>query len=243
MVGRTRSTALVGYNHNIRHNDQLFHVQTEDSGVPRCHVITHLFAQGGWIIGTAKTSYAELLESPSAEQDLRLLMRRQHKAMAIALRDGEFDTLIAAGPPSGVEKLAPPDDPPETHTMGTRRLVSTLPPPPTAQHHWGEVTVMLERLAPEVGASLVDLQAKTALSLREGTCPARCSELVQSMVEGLQLGFGPGTTLVFASGTVAFSIIPLEEMVLFLEAPLASKVAVHRFRAVAHQVSDLVRRQ
>jgi hypothetical protein len=37
----------------------MFHIQTEDSGIRHPHVITHLFADGGRILKTTKTSYAE----------------------------------------------------------------------------------------------------------------------------------------------------------------------------------------
>ena len=38
---------LLGYNTNVRHKGKLYHIQTEDSGVNRPHIITHLFADGG----------------------------------------------------------------------------------------------------------------------------------------------------------------------------------------------------
>jgi hypothetical protein len=87
----------VGFNNNIRHAGRLFHVQTEDSGVARPHVITHLFADGGRILKTKKTSYAEFVEEHDLTQRVRTLMKEQHKAMLIALRDGEFDSLFVGG--------------------------------------------------------------------------------------------------------------------------------------------------
>ena len=50
---------LLGYNNNIRHKNRVFHIQTEDSGVRHPHVITHLFMDGGRILKSVKTSYAE----------------------------------------------------------------------------------------------------------------------------------------------------------------------------------------
>lgn len=82
---------LLGYNTNVRHNGKLYHIQTEDSGVRRPHVITHLFADGGRIIASKKTSYRDLVESGSYREQVKQLMREQHKAMFIGLRDGDFD--------------------------------------------------------------------------------------------------------------------------------------------------------
>ena len=50
---------LLGFNNNVRHKGRVFHIQTEDSGIRHPHIITHLFADGGRILKTTKTSYAE----------------------------------------------------------------------------------------------------------------------------------------------------------------------------------------
>src|SRR5215207_6471717 len=87
---------LLGYNTNVRHKGRVFHIQTEDSGVAHPHVITHLFADGGRILKSNKTSYADLLEAPDMQAQVKKIMQDQHKAMFIALRDGQFDHLIDA---------------------------------------------------------------------------------------------------------------------------------------------------
>lgn len=96
---------LLGYNNNIPYKGQVYHVQTEDSGSKRPHVITHLFADGGRIIKTRKTSYADLVGDGSQDiaDQVRSLMREQHKGMVISLRDGDLDHLIDPDPES------PPD--------------------------------------------------------------------------------------------------------------------------------------
>ncbi|WP_437587582.1 hypothetical protein [Sorangium sp. So ce1000] len=95
---------LLGFNNNVRHKGRLFHIQTEDSGIRHPHIITHLFADGGRILKTTKTSYAEHVGQASLAETVRGLMKEQHKAMFIALRDGHFDYLFddsAAPPVSG----------------------------------------------------------------------------------------------------------------------------------------------
>src|SRR5438046_1629714 len=83
---------VVGFNHNVKYGPRVYHVQTEDSGLPHAHYITHLFV-GGNIVASMKSSYAE----KSGERDLarvvRGLMESQHKAMLKRLVAGEFDEL------------------------------------------------------------------------------------------------------------------------------------------------------
>jgi hypothetical protein len=82
---------LLGYNTNVRHKGKLFHIQTEDSGINHPHIITHLFADGGRIVASKKTSYAEHLGGQNLQETVKKLMQEQHKAMFIALRDCVYD--------------------------------------------------------------------------------------------------------------------------------------------------------
>ncbi|MDC0741876.1 hypothetical protein [Polyangium mundeleinium] len=85
---------LLGFNNNVKHKGRVFHIQTEDSGHRHPHVITHLFADGGRILKTLKTSYAEHLNEANVQETVRQLMKDQHKAMFVALRDGQFDHIF-----------------------------------------------------------------------------------------------------------------------------------------------------
>jgi hypothetical protein len=82
---------LVGYNTNVRHKGKLFHIQTEDSGVNHPHVITHLFADGGRIVASRKTGYAEHLGAEDLAVLVKKLMQEQHKQIFIELRDCVYD--------------------------------------------------------------------------------------------------------------------------------------------------------
>lgn len=95
-MGKAQSP-LLGFNNNVKHRGRVFHIQTEDSGIKYPHVITHLFADGGRILKSVKTSYAEYLDSPDLQDTVRDLMKEQHKSMFIALRDGQFDDLLEDG--------------------------------------------------------------------------------------------------------------------------------------------------
>lgn len=93
---------LVGFNNNVKHQGRIFHVQTEDSGVNRPHIVTHLFADGGRIIKSTRTDYSEHLGRADMHAVIRRLMKEQHKAMFIALRDGQLnDTIDKVLGPSG----------------------------------------------------------------------------------------------------------------------------------------------
>ncbi len=98
---------LLGYNTNVRHKGRVFHIQTEDSGVQHPHVITHLFADGGRILKSNKTSYADLVSALDMAAQVKKIMQDQHKAMFIALRDGQFDHLFDAAGGDSKETGAP----------------------------------------------------------------------------------------------------------------------------------------
>lgn len=84
-----------GYNHNIKYKDDIFHVQTEDSGVEKAHVITHLFI-GGNIINTDKQSYAHLLDNPDWRKKVVEMMQSMHKNMMKGLIKGAYDDRISS---------------------------------------------------------------------------------------------------------------------------------------------------
>lgn len=84
----------MGFNNNVRHRDRIFHIQTEDSGVRRPHIHTHLFVDGGRIIKSMRTDYSAELGAPDLADVVRQLMKKQHKAMFVALRAGALDPII-----------------------------------------------------------------------------------------------------------------------------------------------------
>ncbi|HEU4535896.1 MAG TPA: FHA domain-containing protein, partial [Polyangiaceae bacterium] len=113
--------AEVGYNNNVRYKNQVFHIQTEDSGVKRPHVITHLFADGGRILKSYKRAYGHLVGTDRLSEQVRALMKGQHKEMYIALREGKFDDIIEGRSPGGMEvfETAP--------NVETRRRLGSAP--------------------------------------------------------------------------------------------------------------------
>ena len=133
------TSPLVGFNNNVKHHGRIFHVQTEDSGVKRPHIVTHLFADGGRIIKSTRTDYSEHLGRADLHATIRRLMKDQHKAMFIALRDGQLnETIEKVLGPCAVGNAAVDDvDAPATPLTppGARRSkpAPTLPNVPAAQ--------------------------------------------------------------------------------------------------------------
>jgi hypothetical protein len=97
--------AQVGFNNNLKYKGLMFHIQTEDSGLDKPHIITHLFADGGRIIKSHKRSYASEVQRPDIPQYVRALMKGQHMEMAVMLREGTFDPVIEGKAIGGMATL------------------------------------------------------------------------------------------------------------------------------------------
>ncbi|HEY1957647.1 MAG TPA: hypothetical protein VGH28_18635 [Polyangiaceae bacterium] len=130
---------LLGYNNNVRHKNRVFHIQTEDSGIKHPHIITHIFMDGGRILKSVKTSYAEHIGDEKMSDVVRQMMKDQHKAMFRALRDGELDAVVddalaAAANRKSDAALArtqrPPEPPPSTEDVAPKTQRDEVPTAP-----------------------------------------------------------------------------------------------------------------
>jgi len=84
---------VVGFNHNFSYQGEIYHIQTEDSGKVNPNIVTLLY-QGGAILASKKTSYADIAKVDNLEQIVEELMKEQHKNMLRSLKSGEFDEVI-----------------------------------------------------------------------------------------------------------------------------------------------------
>lgn len=135
--------AQMGFNNNIKSRGQVFHVQTEDSGLDAPHIITHLFADGGRVIKSHKRDYGALLATQeNVAEFVRNLMKAQHMEMVLALRDGRFDAIIEGREAGGdllLLKELPREDVVKRLSSGKRRETNERPEvhetqaPPKAQ--------------------------------------------------------------------------------------------------------------
>jgi hypothetical protein len=80
---------LVGYNTNVSYKGTVYHVQTEDSGIRNPHIITLLYDKGT-ILASKKISYADIVTAPDYKEQVRELMKNQHKAMIKELISGKY---------------------------------------------------------------------------------------------------------------------------------------------------------
>jgi hypothetical protein len=90
------SGVITGYNTDIKHNERVFHVQTEDKGVDN-PVIESLIYMGGKIIASRQYSYASLLREGYSEKVVQELLDSQHKKMMRDVKGGRYDP---DGPPA-----------------------------------------------------------------------------------------------------------------------------------------------
>ncbi len=98
---------ILGFNHNIMYRGEVFHVQTEDSGVEIPNIVTLLY-RGGVILCSSKTSYADILKMDNLEEVVEELMKEQHKNVMRRLKAGEFDDRITpVDKPSGADGAVP----------------------------------------------------------------------------------------------------------------------------------------
>ncbi len=88
------NTPAVGFNHNVTYRGKIFHVQTEDTGLPHAHCITHIFL-GGNVVATKKTSYADRAKSRDLAKVVRTMMENQHKEMMTNLIHGAYDAKLS----------------------------------------------------------------------------------------------------------------------------------------------------
>lgn len=132
---------LLGFNNNVRHRGRIFHIQTEDSGVKHARVVTHLFADGGRIIKTTRTEYAEHVQRADMQTFVRALMKEQHKNMFTALRLGDLDALL--------EDVCGKFDQPLNASKAPPASIVTAPPPAEASSEPVIPLIAVRSLAPD----------------------------------------------------------------------------------------------
>ena len=104
---------ITGFNTDIKHNEKVYHIQTEDKGLQNPYIESLVYV-GGEILASKKTSYAEQLKTGVDEKWIGGLMEQQHRTMIAAVKRGRFDgpadpTRSAAVRPGAT--LAQPDLP------------------------------------------------------------------------------------------------------------------------------------
>ena len=81
---------ITGFNTDIKHNEKVYHVQTEDKGVANPYIESLVYV-GGEILASKKTSYAEQLKVGVDDKWIGGLMEQQHRTMIAAIKRGRYD--------------------------------------------------------------------------------------------------------------------------------------------------------
>jgi hypothetical protein len=81
---------ITGYNTHVRHNNRIFHVQTEDKGEssPEIESLVYL---GGEILATRRSSYADAVRAGRDDRVVQELLEQQHRTMVASIQGGGFD--------------------------------------------------------------------------------------------------------------------------------------------------------
>ncbi len=87
---------LTGYNTDIKHEDSVYHIQTEDGGTEN-PVIVSLIYQGGRILASKKTSYAQIVGTEGFISQLRKILEDQHRSMIASVTSGKFSHKAVKG--------------------------------------------------------------------------------------------------------------------------------------------------
>jgi hypothetical protein len=125
---------ITGYNTDVRHQEVVFHVQTEDKGEQNPFIESLVYV-GGQVLASKRASYAELLAQGKDDKAIIALMDHQHRTMIAAIRLGKFDEKLLAltagrqtGRTPAVTPAVTPVDPQATVAPGATPKIATLPP-------------------------------------------------------------------------------------------------------------------
>ena len=82
---------ITGFNTDIKHNDKVYHIQTEDKGLQNPYIESLVYV-GGEILASKKTSYADQVKTGVDDKWIGSLMEQQHRTMIAAIKRGRFDS-------------------------------------------------------------------------------------------------------------------------------------------------------
>ena len=206
---------ITGFNTDIKHNDKVYHIQTEDKGLQNPYIESLVYV-GGEILASKKTSYADQVKTGVDDKWIGSLMEQQHRTMIAAIKRGRFDS---------------PADPTR---VGASRPTMSVPSPGTATAVETETAeektldqVIIDYLASEAesehlelsvlnpvefySGSAVEIRVATKKSLSQSAIPAAAIEVkVISTVEPPRVIFR-GKTASDGTVTVRCSIPAFRE--------------------------------
>jgi hypothetical protein len=122
---------ITGCNTNVLYRGKQFHVQTEDSGRGKPHIISHVY-HGGTIIASEKSSYAHRVDAEELDIKVRAQIELQHKTMLKRLTGGELDAVIDERLAGGVAPAKPAPAKPAPANQAPKKPAAAKPVPAPA---------------------------------------------------------------------------------------------------------------
>ena len=89
-------SVLIGFNTNIKYDENTYHIQTEDNGLDNPVIISLLYLQGE-IIATKKIGYAAIAAEADHKEKIKRLMTKQHSSMIEELLAGRYTEQFRPG--------------------------------------------------------------------------------------------------------------------------------------------------
>ena len=85
---------LTGFNTDVAYGGITYHVQTEDKGIGN-PIILSLVYQGGTILASKRTNYADLIQDGQVDEgELAKMLERQHRILVAAIQAGKSERLV-----------------------------------------------------------------------------------------------------------------------------------------------------
>jgi hypothetical protein len=153
---------ITGFNTDIKHNEKVYHIQTEDKGLQNPYIESLVYV-GGEILASKKTSYAEQLKTGVDEKWIGSLMEQQHRTMIAAIKRGRFD-----GPADATKNAVPRPGP----TLSHEAPAAAAAPASTATPPLDDRTldqVIIDYLASEAESEHLELSLLSTIEFYSGT--------------------------------------------------------------------------
>jgi hypothetical protein len=149
---------ITGFNTDIKHNEKVYHIQTEDKGLQNPYIESLVYV-GGEILASKKTSYAEQVRGGVDEKWIGSLMEQQHRTMIAAIKRGRFDS------PADPTKVVPPRP---TLQVPTPTGMTAIAEPETAEEKTLD-QVIIDYLASEAESEHLELSVLNPVEFYSGS--------------------------------------------------------------------------
>ncbi len=209
---------ITGFNTDIKHNEKVYHIQTEDKGLQNPYIESLVYV-GGEILASKKTSYAEQLKTGVDEKWIGGLMEQQHRTMIAAIKRGRFDgpadatksALPRLAPTADGTAVPPPATPGATPPLDDRTLDQVIIDYLASEAESEHLELSLLNTVEFFSGLPVEVRVATKKSLSQQPIPAASIEVkVISTVEAPRVIFR-GKTAADGTAVVRCSIPPFRE--------------------------------